>query len=537
MSCEIKRVLTVQNPIRYSTIRLWSSSKEITRDCLYSWSVDRVCWTDWTDIDTYKDICSRIDGDFFIRVLIYEDFEKISIDDSLIDCYSLSIYKQNPYTTDVCGNTLDLYSNLDCAMLLQQQISDLICCTVGIPVYYFRTSADVSTRDLSFKEYVLHNVTDMKYLKLLSEDGQMPSSKPTMTEFDFDWESDWEVECSKSAFATAFGDTAFPKQRDMIYIPLMKRMYEVNAAYDEKQEAFMWRSTTWKLALVKWTDKTNVNQSDFQPIIDDLIVNKITDVLPVERTEQERESGTAQVEPLPFIPSNLTNIFIQDSVRLQISKDEIQNIDSQIINHGSITVARNMYNFRDSRSAVVYQNKFCGEAGTIMFILHYTPGKYLYGVYDDPVICSLVNIKYIDIRITDDGVSFDKLYCSLDEDRTYLVICRWNRETFTESLNVFEHTADNEQIPTYRLRPSMYRFKPIDKEYRKTDIYNNDFIIREPQQVIAHPLNSTNIRLYDVMLSEEAMIQEALKYSTSNEHCIINDLARPVETGYGYSTR
>ena len=93
--------------------------------------------------------------------------------------------------------------------------------------------------DYTFKEYLLHNVVDMKHLKLVCQDGTMPSSKPQMTEFDFDWETDWEVEISKTAFAKAFGDKAFPKQRDIIWIPLMGRMWEVNSAYKEKNEAYM----------------------------------------------------------------------------------------------------------------------------------------------------------------------------------------------------------------------------------------------------------------------------------------------------------
>ena len=32
---------------------------------------------------------------------------------------------------------------------------------------------------------------------------------------------------------------------------MMNRMWDVNAAYDEKNEGLMWRSTTWKLQLVK----------------------------------------------------------------------------------------------------------------------------------------------------------------------------------------------------------------------------------------------------------------------------------------------
>jgi hypothetical protein len=128
----------------------------------------------------------------------------------------------------------------------------------GIPIYYFRVVPQVDTADYTFKEYVMHNVESVKQLKLMIPDGQMPSSKPIFSEMDFDWEVDWDVELGKSQFANAFGDEVFPKQRDLIYIPMMKRMWEVNSAYDEKNEGLMWRSTTWKLALVKYNEKSNI---------------------------------------------------------------------------------------------------------------------------------------------------------------------------------------------------------------------------------------------------------------------------------------
>ena len=61
-------------------------------------------------------------------------------------------------------------------------------------------------------------------MKMIIPDGTMPSSNPRFTEFDFDWEIDWETEISKTHFSSAFGDNAFPKQRDLVYIPMMKRM-------------------------------------------------------------------------------------------------------------------------------------------------------------------------------------------------------------------------------------------------------------------------------------------------------------------------
>ena len=36
-------------------------------------------------------------------------------------------------------------------------------------------------------------------------------------------------------------------------------MWSVNAAYDERADMLMWRSTTWKLSLLKYEDSSNIS--------------------------------------------------------------------------------------------------------------------------------------------------------------------------------------------------------------------------------------------------------------------------------------
>ena len=66
--------------------------------------------------------------------------------------------------------------------MMQQQLSDQVICTLGIPVYYFRVVPDEDTKSYTFKEYVLHNVQSVKQIKMMIQDGTMPSSKPTLSE-------------------------------------------------------------------------------------------------------------------------------------------------------------------------------------------------------------------------------------------------------------------------------------------------------------------------------------------------------------------
>ena len=125
----------------------------------------------------------------------------------------------------------------------------------GIPCYYIKLNPDVNSKDMTFKEYTLFGVEAIKQLKIIIADNQMPSSKPEFNDWGIDFQADWETEITKGSFATAFGPTAQPMEGDLIYIPMMKRMWMVNGAYEEKKDAFMWIATTFKLSLVKYQEK------------------------------------------------------------------------------------------------------------------------------------------------------------------------------------------------------------------------------------------------------------------------------------------
>ena len=193
MSCTIKRILQFNQAISYGPIRVFDGDgKDITITCMYSWSTDSVCWTNWAPYDTYKNVCQNIESDFYLRVLLFGSFSKISLNGLFTACYSITLDQTNQFLIDFCGteNLFNPYNNLDCALLVQQQMSDAIICMFGIPVYYFRIKPDVSTADYTFKEYVMHNVESVKQIQLMIQDGQMPSSKPNFTEWDFDWDVD-----------------------------------------------------------------------------------------------------------------------------------------------------------------------------------------------------------------------------------------------------------------------------------------------------------------------------------------------------------
>ena len=531
MPCLLQRVITFREPVRYAEITVMGDKADITCLCQYSWSSDRVCWTNWVPYETYKQIASTLETDFYLRILVTGVFTSVLYDNAVTDCYSVCLYNRNPFLVDLCNQCLiDPYANLDCALLLQQQLSDGIICMLGIPCYYLRVVPDQNTQDLSFKEYVLHNIESVKTLKLMCQDGALPSSKPQMSEFEFDWENDWEVEISKTAFAKAFGDTAFPKQRDIIYVPLLKRLYEVNSAYDEKNEGLMWRAVTWKLGLVKWTEKTNVDQGDFKDVIDCWAVNQYEDMWEEpERKEQDRQTGITQITAPTMAETNLYNMFLSDAIRYAMTNEQRYNIASEQLNHEAVVVSRNCYRFTDPDSQVLYQKPWCGDNGTLMLCLSVGSAQEKRPLF---VAGNII------VWIEGNTVTFNDMQQTLDYGKTYMLIFVWSHDNLVCMFNKYEHILKNPAIPLYRQRPDMFKFD-FDNGVELTNSYNPDFDIQGSEKVWLLPGGCSvyNCRMYNTALDVETAVVESVKYVTNNEHCVFNDVARPVEGEHGYAVR
>lgn len=532
MSCLIGRIIQFNEAIQYKQkISILNYNKvDIISKCQFSWSSDGTCWTNWTPYINYLNICKNIESDFYLRILFYDDLLNVYLNDEVTNCYSISIYEEPQFVGDFCSdpNLFQPYNNLDCALLLQQQLADSIVCMFGIPIYYFKVDAIDESLDLTFKEFTLHNVVAVKQIKLMIEDGQMPSSNYRLTEFDFDWETGWETELSKTQFATAFGDTAFPSQNDFIYVPMMKRMWQVNAAYDEKQDGLLWRSTTWKVTLTKFNDSTNINANEFESVIDGLLVNEyMKDTFPMESNEQHRQSGTDPITSPSYASTSISDLRMSDAVRKSCSNFGV-NIEEQRICQQNNIIARNIYNLQQD-AQIVYQKGMCGDCGTVSFILYNNSmghGRLVFG--------------NVDISIDNGVINFNNIKYQLDPDQLYLIVCRWNKNTYTTDMSIFKQSCRDidKQKPIYMMRPEMYWFDLDHPAFEQTNNYNLDFEMFTPQMsYLKGPLCVTNIKVFNCYLDKKEYINESLKYVTNNQHCIINDLARPISAGYGYSVK
>lgn len=476
------------------------------------------------------------------------------------------------------ANCIDPYANLDCAILLQQQLSDQVICMLGIPIYYFRVDPIESSKDIVFKEYTMHNVVSVKQIKLMLQDGVLPSSNHKLTEFDFDWEIDWEVEISKTQFYTAFGDKAFPKANDFIYVPMMKRMWTVNSAYDERADMLMWRSTTFKLALVKYADSYNVVNPegfDIDNFLSDMKVYN-PELPEFDLDIASKKSGYSQIKA-PGNKPDSNNLVLYKTDALRYSIDRNIKIETEIVCNSNNIIARNYYGLHK-----LGNNNLPGITGNenIPSII-YKPINFSYKKGDKTVLSVLlliyregpnsVNSPLLDFgigEINEPGLSlsiFDNtegdagtysignhlVYADNLQYGTYYIV-EYIIDKFTGNrleLNIYQQLYPNNR-PLYTIRPEHKYFEKCTQPGTSITVpYNPDLDIlfkEEPgknhtiQPVLYIPDNK--LRVYKMALfygKDNSNNSDFLnKYTTDSGECMLNDLSRPITTSeVGFNIR
>lgn len=538
MSCAIKRIITFNTAFIYGKIAIYNDmGADISEKCLFSWSSDSVCWTNWVKYSDYNTICKNIENDMYWRVMIQDSLKMVTIDTVPTNCYTITLDNTNPFLQEFCGgeNLFNPYAGLDCALQLQQQTADAIICMFGIPIYYFKVDPKAETADYTFKEYMLHNVTSVKQIKMMLQDGTMPSSKPVFADDDFNWEIDWEVELGKTEFARAFGDNAFPSQRDIIYVPMMKRLWEVNSAWDEKQEGFMWRSTTWNLALLKYNEKPNIDEGEFEDLLQSFIDNTMFETFgKIEDLEQERISGTTQATELPRRPNNLYNVSMQDAIRKEFTST-LSTIEKRY-NQKSVIVTHNAYNFVDG-DTIIYQRKPCTDSGAVSIILNDS-------IYKEPDL-TLFEMDAVKIELHYNKgkqcgeICFGGMRCPLYYEYEYqgtkqyasdFIVCvRWNKSNFTIDLNIYPYTHRLD-VPEDKLKPIMWFFDFNSPICTITSTYNSEYETIKPAEIILRGcdgLQVADLKVFNQAIDWKELQTESIKYTTNNPKCIVSDCVKP----------
>ena len=491
---------------------------------LVSYSVDGICWSCWmSNEDAVQNTIDEI-SDFFIRFKVPGEITGVEVNGEPTTDYTTSLdseFKLNSY----CGNTNNYnpYANIEGALQLQQSLSDQVSCTVGIPIYYFKASGKEGSADMTFKEYALKSIESVKQIKMVVGDGQMPSSKPEFSELGLDWQTDWQTEIPKSMFATAFGQTAQPMEGDLIYVPLQKRMWMVNEAYDERNGSLMWQSTTWQVFLTKYQVDGSMDLNVHEDFVNDLVKNKYEDIF---GQEEPLDSGIESTDVTRTRVAGLYPVFQSDSTRKEMTCDTIDFQATQLF-HRNTLVMDNCYKFNVSpgESLVTYQRQYCGDELSISFILR--------AMSDNDYSGAILKIGHQEVRVTQalkkqTILSFTGLegkHLTLDNGTWYFIAIRSSKSLRTIDMTAAPYTHP-ENIPLYKLTNYHYYFD-VDNAQQAVGRWNIEMSMETPQQVSIGGLygNISNIKVMDIY---DDNMSELMQQYPTNAHLLINDTARNI---------
>ena len=491
----------------------------------YSYSMDNVCWSCYMGYEDFINVTDDLLQDFYLRLKVAGQITKIEIDNEEWNDYSTQIDSEfNLTNVSQSSNLYNPYINLDCAITLYQNLTESISNMIGIGCYYFKLSPNTKSRDLTFKEYALMDVSAVKQIKLIINDNQMPSSKPEFNDFGLDWQSDWEVEVSKATFATAFGNKIQPMEGDLVYIPMMKRMWMVNGAWEEKKDAFMWNATTFKLSLVKYQEKASVDLGDTEALVNSFVKNKYDDLF---GDEENIGSGFNEANADEPYMGKLYQIYECDSVRKSVNVPNLENKETSTYYKGTL-ISDMEYKFilpKQNNIEIEYQYPFCGENATISFVINTTPNIYS---------SNLIKIGNLTFSIKQ--TNHNTTLClenigakmTLLNNVTFFVWFRWDKVLNVCDMGAAQYKY-NQQIPLYKLQPAHYWYD-IDNPYQKKVLrYNIELNVQNKSVVNLYSFYGTitNIKIFDIYVDD---ISEVLQMYPTHSHLLINDTARKLVT-------
>ena len=489
----------------------------------FAYSLDSLCWSCYMDYDTFIINTLQLKNDFYVRVKVHGEVKGLLINDENFVDYTTSL--ESGFTFSYCSsgtatntNLYNPYINMECAIALQQQLTETVACVVGIPCYYFKLAPDQGSKDITFKEYTLMNVESVKQIKIIIADNQMPSSKPEFNDWGLDWQSDWTTEISKGMFATAFGNTAQPMEGDLVYIPMMKRMWMVNEAYEEKKDAFMWNATTFKVTLVKYQEKDSVDLKDTEAMVNSFVKNKYEDLF---SDTENIGSGQESLDAPSYNPDTLCPVFESDATRKYMSVDAIDFKQGLLYYRGTM-IADDIYTFNGYlKGTIVYQRTFCGDSATFSFII--TPKAEKYSG-------DLLTVGHLKIKIKQSKENCiltmvnngQKL--TLENNKTYFVYFRFSKDLYLSEFFAAEYV--HADLPLYRLQNHHYWFD-IDNGQKQVGKYDLELVESNKSEIILHSFygSITNIKVFDIYVDS---VTEILQMYPTNSHLIVNDTARKI---------
>jgi hypothetical protein len=226
-----------------------------------------------------------------------------------------------------------------------QGLSTIINKQFGIESNYYRATVDDFGTDIILREYALQNVQPAKCVKIVVPNNELPDANYNFSPFGVDFSGiPFEVHIDKNYFESVFGSGAKPQKRDIVYFPLMDKIYEVMDSYLSRN--FMQTQLFYKVSLYKWSPrKTNVIVPSSVPDSENPLMN----LDEISRNTKELFQDEQNLQEKKYTDKQQ---FIEKTVRFDMLRSSINPnlviIEQNLVNHFNV-----LTNFRYDISSIL----------------------------------------------------------------------------------------------------------------------------------------------------------------------------------------
>lgn len=427
--------------------------------------------------------------------LTYAGIESIDIDGIAVDKLKHYIQSANKFDFEDKSSLFDPYAGMGIAFEIQRTAALSINQMFGHWCYYFKTDPDKESRNMTLKSYQLHNVTDMKRIKVSVPNNTFPSLRNVYSEWGFQLADEFNVHVLCDVFEQAFGLDSFPHTNDYIYFPLTGKMYSVNAYF--KNANFMYKAVYHELTLVKYEDDTAVKKDDItdEETLNFMDLTDITELL--DDYEKEIEDSA---------PKYL-NTELLDAYRSKLNKN-VEIVEYPLnIKHLKLFDNRMLMDKLSPDEIAIEYKLQNNNKDNISF----------YGWFELTGLKNCVFVKLIDTRkavALEIGIENKKLYCctnnknkieldtSVQKDKTFGLIVNLSNVYRTISIAFIDYDENTKSIKC--------------KEIKSTDITDPTNYLLKLLQVFGGKYLISGFGLDSTCYNDEIEIEKAISRVTPN---------------------
>jgi hypothetical protein len=222
----------------------------------------------------------------------------------------------------------------------------------AVSVKYWHTNPDLKSKDEFLREYSLQNVVDMKTLKVVLKDNQIPEPRHEFSQWGIEFEK-LEVYFEKTYFEEVFGIREEPRRMDYLYFSEINRMYMIQDVY--LNHGIGEHGSFYVCTIKKYEDMTNVakNDDDLEFLKENV---KIDDYSDDQIDEMEDMQNTKQ---------NLDNVGVDDLLHSEFDPSLVKSERCDYDNNGN-SLGKFIYDMsigKTGETAIKYLPKVSSKQG------------------------------------------------------------------------------------------------------------------------------------------------------------------------------